>query len=45
MTVYYIEVATFEKTNAGTDTYLYIKIHGDTGLTIGFGFVDVKKGA
>jgi len=33
MTVYYTEVATSDKTNAGTDTYIYIKIHGDTGVT------------
>ena len=33
MTVYYTEVATSDKTNAGTNTYIYIKIHGDTGVT------------
>ena len=33
MTVYYTEVATSEKPDAGTDTYIYIKIHGDTGVT------------
>ena len=33
MTVYYTEVATSDKTNAETNTYIYIKIHGDTGVT------------
>ena len=33
MTVYYTEVATSDKLDAGTDTYIYIKIHGDTGVT------------
>ena len=33
MTVYYTEVATSDKPDAGTDTYIYIKIHGDTGVT------------
>ena len=33
MTVYYTEVATSDKPNAGTDADIYIKIHGDTGVT------------
>ena len=33
MTVYYTEVATSNKTGAGTNAYVYIKIHGDTGTT------------
>ena len=33
MTVYYTEVATSNKTGAATDAYVYIKIHGDTGVT------------
>ena len=50
MTVYYTEVATSDKTNAGTDTYIYIKIHGDTGVTTKLlvdnpGIDDFEKGA
>ena len=33
MTVYYTEVATSNKTDAGTNAYVYIKINGDTGVT------------
>ena len=33
MTVYYTEVATSDKENAGTNAYIYIKIRGDTGVT------------
>ena len=33
MTVYYAEVATSDKTSVGTDLYIKIKIHGDTGVT------------
>ena len=33
MTVYYTEVATSDKLDAGTDTYIYIKIDGDNGVT------------
>ena len=33
MTVYYTKVATSDEPNAGTDSDIYIKIHGDTGVT------------
>ena len=33
MTVYYTEVATSDKENAGTNAYIYTKIRGDTGVT------------
>ena len=33
MTVYYTKVTTSDKPNAGTDADIYIKIHGDTGVT------------
>ena len=33
MTVYYTEVATSDKKNAGTNANIYIKIRGDTGVT------------
>ena len=33
MTVYYAEVTTSDKTSVGTDLYIKIKIHGDTGVT------------
>ena len=33
MTVYDTKVATSNKTGAGTNAYVYIKIHGDTGVT------------
>lgn len=33
MTVYYTKVATSDEPNAGTNSNIYIKIHGDTGVT------------
>ena len=47
MTVYYTEFATSNKTDAGTDMHIDIKIHGDTGVTTKMPLViDVfKKGA
>lgn len=43
MTVYYTEVATSDKTDAGSDTYIYIKIHGDTGVTTELRLDNPKK--